>query len=66
MNKVDTTIMWEKNLGTYTHGDSTFILKYYDKNGYPNVYVVDQIYNDTLIYHDYSSDAIFYHFIKSK
>jgi len=37
-----------------------------DIQGVPWVYVIEQIYNDTLIYHDNSSDAIFYHFIKSK
>ena len=61
----DTTINWNYDIGTYTNGDSTFLMKFYDLYGYPSVYDVDRIYNDTLILHDNSSDAYFYHFIKS-
>lgn len=61
----DTTINWDYNIGTYTNGDSTFLLNFYDKVNVPWVYVVERIYNDTLILHDNSSDAFFYHFIKS-
>lgn len=62
---VDTTIKWVKDLGTYTHGDSTFTMNFYDKLGYPSNYIVDGIFNDTLVLHDYGSDAVFYHFTKS-
>lgn len=61
----DTTIKWIRDLGTYTNGDSTFIMNFYDKRGYPSNYVVDHIFNDTLVLHDNSSDAVFYHFSKS-
>ncbi len=60
----DTTIKWIRDLGTYTNGDSTFIMNFFDKLGYPSNYVVDRIFNDTLILHDNSSDAVFYHFSK--
>lgn len=60
----DTTINWVKDLGTYTNGDSTYILRCYDKQNVPWNYVVDRIYNDTLILHDNSADAVFYHFTK--
>jgi hypothetical protein len=61
----DTTILWIHDLGSYTNGDSTFIMNFYDKYGYPNDFVVDQIFNDTLILHESASDAVFYHFTKS-
>lgn len=61
----DTTIEWVRDIGTYTNNDSTFLMKFYDKYGNPNVYVIEQIYYDTLIYHDNSSDAMFYHYVKS-
>lgn len=61
----DTTITWIKDVGVYTNGDSTFIMNFYDKRGYPSNYVVDRIFNDTLVLHDaYSVDAVFYHFTK--
>lgn len=63
---VDTTVQWNYDLGTYTNGDSTFLMKFYNNQYVPSVYVTDRIYNDTLILHDNSSDAVFYHFIKSK
>jgi hypothetical protein len=63
----DTTIIhWVRDVGTYTNADSTYLMTIKDIQGVPWVYVIEQIYNDTLIYHDNSSDAIFYHFIKSK
>lgn len=61
---VNTTIKWIRDLGTYTNGDSTFIMNFYDSRGYPSNYVVDGIFNDTLVLHDNSSDAFFYHFTK--
>lgn len=60
-----TTILWVKDIGTYTNNESTYLMTFKDKQGVPWVYVVDRIYNDTLILHDNSSDAIFYHYIKS-
>jgi hypothetical protein len=60
----DTTIQWIRDIGSYTYGDSTYLMKFYDKHGYPNVYVIDRIYYDTLIYHDHSADPVFYHYVK--
>ena len=61
----DTIMTWIKELGTYTNGDSTFVMNFYDKRGYPTNLIVEGIFNDTLILHDDSSDAMFYHFTKS-
>ena len=61
-----TIIHWVRDVGTYTNADSTYLMAIKDIQGVPWVYVIEQIYNDSLIYHDNSSDAIFYHFIKSK
>jgi hypothetical protein len=61
-----TTIHWVRDMGTFTNGDSTYLMQFMDKQGVPWVYVVQEITNDTLIYHDNSSDAMFYHLIKSK
>lgn len=61
----DCYIEWTWDIGSYTNGKYTYIMSYYDKFGYPNVYVIDRIYNDTLIYYDNSCDAFFYHCIKS-
>lgn len=60
---LNTTIYWHKELGSYA-GNTTFIMKFFDKYGYPNIFVVDRIVNDTLILHDNAFDAVFYHFIK--
>ncbi|MDD4427166.1 MAG: hypothetical protein PHG64_02075 [Paludibacter sp.] len=59
------TILWMKDIGTYTNNESTYLMTFKDYQGVPWVYVIDRICNDTLIIHDNSSDAIFYHFIKS-
>lgn len=61
----DTTIRWVYDRGTFTNGDYTYVMNFYDKRGYIYDYVVDQIYDDTLILHIQASDAVFYHFIKS-
>ncbi len=61
----DTVITWIRGLGTYTNSDSTFIMSFSDKQNVPWVYVVDGIFNDTLILHNNYSDAVFYHFTKS-
>jgi hypothetical protein len=60
-----TTIRWVRGIGTYTNNDSTYLMTFKDKQGIPWVYVIEQIYNDTLIYHDNSSDDMFYHYVKS-
>lgn len=61
----DTKINWIRDKGTYTNGDSTFIMSFFDKLGYPSNYVIDKIINDTLILHENASDAVFYYFTKS-
>lgn len=60
----DTSITWNKDLGTYTNGDSTYIMNFSDKQNVPWNYVVERIYNDTLILHDNSADAVFYRLTK--
>ncbi|RYE26634.1 MAG: hypothetical protein EOP45_03610 [Sphingobacteriaceae bacterium] len=60
----DTTISWVRDLGVNTGRDSTFILKFYDKRGYPYNYVVDGIFNDSLVIHDNANDGQHYHFSK--
>lgn len=57
-------IDWQKERGTYTNGDSTYVMHFYDNSNAPWFYVIDGIFNDTLTFHDFSSDAIFYHFIR--
>jgi disulfide oxidoreductase YuzD len=61
-----TTINWSKGIGIQTNGDSTFLMTFIDIQEVPHVYMIDQIYNDTLIYCDNAFDAVLYHFIKSK
>ena len=61
-----TTIHWVRDIGTYTNGDSTYLMTFKDKQGVPWIYVIEQIYHDTLIFHDNSSDAVFYHCVKLK
>jgi hypothetical protein len=61
-----TSIHWNRDIGTWTNNDSTYLMKFWDKEGVPWVYVIQEINYDTLIYHDNSSDAMFYHCVKSK
>lgn len=57
-------INWQKEKGTYTNGDSTYIMNFQDDSNAPIFFVVDRIDNDTLVLHDFSIDAVFYHFLK--
>ena len=59
---LDTSIMWYKDVDNFS--GLTYIMQFYDNYGYPSNYVIDGIYEDTLIIHDFSSDAVFYHFTK--
>jgi hypothetical protein len=59
-----TTINWVREIRTYTNNGYTYLMTFKDKEGVPWAYVIERIYNDTLIYHDNSADAVFYHFIK--
>lgn len=59
-----TSIHWVRDLGTYTNGLETYLMTFHDIHGVPWGYVIERIINDTLIYHDNTSDAMFYHFIR--
>jgi hypothetical protein len=59
----DTLINWVRTKDVFT--DSTFLMTFSDKLGYPYVYIVDGIYNDTLVLYDNASDYITYHFTKT-
>ena len=62
----DATIKWIRVRGvTQGDEDSTYTMSYYNKQNLPWGFVIVGISNDTLIYHDYSSDAMFYHLSKS-
>jgi len=61
-----TTIVWIKDISILTNKDSTYLMTCKDKEGVPWNYIIERIYNDTLIYRDNSVDAVSYHFIKSK
>lgn len=55
-------IVWERAIWGYAgYNDSTNIMTYSSQG-----YVMDKIYNDTLIFHDYASDAVYHHYIKAK
>lgn len=60
----DTTIDWIWDKGSFEDGDSTYVMKYYDKRGYPYSQVIYKMYYDTLIIHDNMMDSKFYHFVK--
>lgn len=61
-----TTIHWVRDIGTYTNNELTYLMTFTDRQSVPWSYVIERIYYDTLIYHDNSSDAIFYHCVKTK
>jgi len=61
----DTSINWVRDLGLFIAPDSTFVMNFFDKQGVPWVYIVDGIYNDTLLLHDNAVDGFYYHFTKS-
>ena len=60
---VDTKINWVRERDVFT--DLTYIMTFSDKQNVPWNYIVDGIYNDTLVLYDNSSDRVFYHFTKS-
>lgn len=57
-------IEWQKLMGQYTDGDSTYVMRFKDDENAPVLFVIDKIINDTLIIHDFGLDAVFYHFVK--
>lgn len=61
----DTTINWIWGKAARVSGDSTFLMFFYDKRGYPYNYIVDGIFRDTLIIHENGLDGVYYYFTKS-
>ncbi|MCK9311635.1 MAG: hypothetical protein M0P26_05095 [Bacteroidales bacterium] len=68
----NSTIKWTKvgpyewvklSPGKYT---DTYLMEFNDRREYPYCYIVDKIYNDTLIIHDNMADAVSYYFNKTK
>ena len=57
-------IDWRKEVGSNTNRDSTYLMHFHDDANVPNFFEMDKIFNDTLIYHTFGSDPIFFHFIK--
>jgi hypothetical protein len=60
--EADTKITWIKGQDNYA--GETYIMEFYDKEGYPSHFVIDGIYNDTLKIHWNSPDAMFLYFTK--
>lgn len=58
----NTFIDWQKEVGS--NGDSTYIMHFLDHINMPNFFEMDKIFNDTLIYHTFGSDPVFFHFVK--
>ena len=59
-----TKIAWIRVMGTYTNGDSTWLMHFGDPSVPSQEYTVDRIKNDTLILHDNTADAVFYYFTR--
>ena len=61
---VNTNIIWTRAKDIFN--DSTYLLGYYYTLGYafPYYYVVDRIYNDTLILIDNAYDPLYYYYVK--
>jgi hypothetical protein len=45
------SITWVKDIGKYLNGDSTYLMTLGHEFGYYDPYVIDKIYNDTLIFY---------------
>lgn len=58
------SILWIKAFGLHTSNDTAYIMSYKDSGDFERFFVMDKIYNDTLIFHDNCDDAIYYHYIK--
>ncbi len=61
----DTTITWIWGRGAGIGPDSTFIMKFYEKNGAPWIWFVYGIINDSLVLRQTAADGYDYHFSKS-
>jgi hypothetical protein len=60
---VDTAINWVRTKDVFA--DSTYLMTFSDIQGVPWVYIVDGVYNDTLVLYDNASDFTTYHFTKT-
>lgn len=58
----DGSIIWE--WGKPYNFDETYIMNFSDERGYPYLYVVYELKNDTLILADAGSDPMFYYLTK--
>lgn len=64
---VDASISWVRDIGSNIGlNNLTYVMRFRDKEEVPWNYVVDGIFNDTLVIHDNGSDAMYYHFAKVK
>lgn len=64
---VDASIEWVRDKGLFIGpNDSTYIMRFVDKEGLPWNYVVEGISDDTLLIHDNAYDTMYYHFTKVK
>jgi len=61
----DTVINWMRDAGQLIGVDSTYLMDFTDKQFLPRVYVVDGIFNDSLVLHDNAVDGFYYHFTRS-
>ena len=59
---VDTTIVWS-NVNIF--GDSTFIMNFHDKNGYPFILGAREIINDTLALYQPGPDGLYFYYTKT-
>lgn len=63
----DTSIKWFLNDPRGGIGQEVYyVMKFYDKQQYPYIYIVWKIVNDSLLLKDYAADAAIYHFSKQK
>lgn len=64
---VDTVVYWKRVAWPNSFQDSTYLMSYFYTPGYAFAYnyFIDGIFNDTLKFHDYASDPIFYYYTKS-
>jgi hypothetical protein len=60
------SITWIKDIGKHLDGDSTYLMTLGLESGYSYPFVIDKIFNDTLIFYENFDDAYSYYCIKSK
>lgn len=60
--RVDTEIHWTRILDFVEQNpDSVFLMSFHDTYGYPYSWIVDGIYNDTLLIYQDAYDGMIYH-----